>query len=89
MHLNAEDTDFESESFDWIQTTMFLHESSMKVTFRIGKEIFRILKPNGYSLHIEQPQYSDKMPLFEQFIRDWDAQQQRTILGSLRSCHSE
>ena len=53
MQLNAEDTDFESVSFDRIQTTMFLHESSMKVTFRIGKEIFRILKPNGYSLHIE------------------------------------
>lgn len=41
--------------------------------FKIGEEIFRMLKPNGLSLHIEQPQYSDKMPLSEQFIRDWDA----------------
>jgi ubiquinone/menaquinone biosynthesis C-methylase UbiE len=73
MQLNAEDTGFENESFDWIQTTMFLHETSMKAMFKIGKEIFRMLKPNGLSLHIEQPQYSDKMPLFEQFIRDWDA----------------
>ena len=24
-------------------------------------------------LHLEQPQYSDDMPLYEQFIRDWDA----------------
>lgn len=24
-------------------------------------------------LHLEQPQYSDNMPLYEQFIRDWDA----------------
>ena len=23
--------------------------------------------------HLEQPQYSDAMPLYEQFIRDWDA----------------
>jgi hypothetical protein len=23
--------------------------------------------------HLEQPQYSDDMPLYEQFIRDWDA----------------
>ena len=73
MQLNAEDTEFEPESFDWIQTTMFLHETSMKAMFKIGKEIFRMLKPNGLSLHIEQPQYSEKMPLFEQFIRDWDA----------------
>jgi ubiquinone/menaquinone biosynthesis C-methylase UbiE len=73
MQLNAEDTGFETESFDWIQTTMFLHETSMKAMFNIGSEIFRMLKPNGLSLHIEQPQYSDKMPLFEQFIRDWDA----------------
>jgi ubiquinone/menaquinone biosynthesis C-methylase UbiE len=73
MQLNAEETGFETESFDWIQTTMFLHETSMKAMFKIGKEIFRMLKPNGLSLHIEQPQYSDKMPLFEQFIRDWDA----------------
>jgi ubiquinone/menaquinone biosynthesis C-methylase UbiE len=73
MQLNAEDTGFETESFDWIQTTMFLHETSMKAMFKIGKEIFRMLKPNGLSLHIEQPQYSEKMPLFEQFIRDWDA----------------
>jgi len=24
-------------------------------------------------LHLEQPAYTDAMPLFEQFLRDWDA----------------
>ena len=38
MHLNAEDTDFESESFDRIQTTMFLHETSMKAILKLVKK---------------------------------------------------
>jgi hypothetical protein len=36
-------------------------------------ELTRVLAPGGLQLHLEQPQYSDAMPLYEQFIRDWDA----------------
>lgn len=64
---------WEDESFDWVQTTMFLHELSAKAMPRILAECYRVLKPGGLILHIEQPQYSDDMPLFEQFMRDWDA----------------
>lgn len=64
---------WEDESFDWVQTTMFLHELSSKAMPRILAESHRVLKPEGLILHIEQPQYSDEMPLFEQFMRDWDA----------------
>jgi hypothetical protein len=32
-----------------------------------------VLAEGGLMLHLEQPAYSDAMPLFEQFIRDWDA----------------
>lgn len=59
--------------FDWVQTTMFLHELSAKAMPRILAEANRVLAPGGLILHIEQPQYSDAMPLFEQFMRDWDA----------------
>jgi ubiquinone/menaquinone biosynthesis C-methylase UbiE len=59
--------------FDWVQTTMFLHELSAKAMPRILAEANRVLSPGGLILHIEQPQYSDAMPLFEQFMRDWDA----------------
>ncbi len=59
--------------FDWVQTTMFLHETSGKALPRILQEGFRVLAPGGLMLHLEQPQYSDDMPLYEQFIRDWDA----------------
>jgi ubiquinone/menaquinone biosynthesis C-methylase UbiE len=64
---------FEDESFDWIQSTMFLHETSYKSMQEIFGETKRLLKPGGIVLHVEQPQYSSDMPLFEQAMRDWDA----------------
>ena len=58
--------------FDWVQTTMFLHElfyTSMKAIFA---ESHRVLAPGGFVLHVEQPQYTPDMSLFEQAMRDWD-----------------
>lgn len=59
--------------FDWVQTTMFLHELSGKALPQIIREGFRVLGTHGLMLHVEQPQYTPEMPLYEQFIRDWDA----------------
>ncbi|WP_199317987.1 class I SAM-dependent methyltransferase, partial [Planktothrix sp. FACHB-1355] len=73
IQMDGANSGFADRSFDWIQTTMFLHETSSKSLHRIGKEIYRMLKPGGLTLHIEQPQYSEDMELYEQFIRDWDA----------------
>ncbi len=64
---------FADESFDWVQTTMFLHELSYASMRAIMRESFRVLKPGGIVLHVEQPQYSPDMPLYEQAMRDWDA----------------
>ncbi len=64
---------FPDESFDWVQSTMFLHETSYKMMPLIFAETRRLLKPGGIVLHVEQPQYSSEMPLFEQAMRDWDA----------------
>jgi hypothetical protein len=52
---------------------MFLHETSGKALPRILSELTRVLAPGGLMLHLEQPQYGPDMPLYEQFIRDWDA----------------
>ena len=74
IQADAEDLSrFEDESFDWIQTTMFLHETSKTAMERIFAESKRLLRPGGVVLHVEQPQYTPEMPLFEQSIRDWDA----------------
>lgn len=74
--VQADATDlsmFPDESFDWVQSTMFLHELSLSSMKAIFKESFRVLKPGGVVLHVEQPQYGADMPLFEQAMRDWDA----------------
>lgn len=65
--------EFADADFDWIQTTMFLHETGGKSIHKIFKEINRVLKPKGLNLHIEQPQYTAEMSMYEQFMRDWDA----------------
>lgn len=64
---------FADGSFDWVQTTMFLHELSTQAMRAIFRETRRLLAPGGIVLHVEQPQYSADMPLFEQAMRDWDA----------------
>jgi SAM-dependent methyltransferase len=64
---------FADASFDWVQTTMFLHELSYGSMRAIMRESFRVLKPGGIVLHVEQPQYAKDMPLYEQAMRDWDA----------------
>ena len=74
MQMNGEDmAKFTDGHFDWVQTTMFLHELSGTALPRVIAEGARVLAPGGLMLHLEQPQYSDAMPLYEQFIRDWDA----------------
>jgi ubiquinone/menaquinone biosynthesis C-methylase UbiE len=72
--MNGEDLSaFPDGYFDWVQTTMFLHETSGKALPQILKEIYRVLAAGGLMLHLEQPQYKPEMPLFEQAMRDWDA----------------
>lgn len=74
VQMNAEDMrDFADGHFDWVQTTMYLHELSGTALPRVIAEGYRVLAPGGLMFHLEQPQYSDAMPLYEQFIRDWDA----------------
>ena len=74
VQANGEDLSrFPDDHFDWVQTTMFLHELSAQSMPRILREAYRVLKPGGLMLHVEQPQYGPEMPLFEQFMRDWDA----------------
>jgi ubiquinone/menaquinone biosynthesis C-methylase UbiE len=74
VQMDAENlAEFPDGHFDWVQTTMYLHELSGKSLPRIVQESERVLAPGGLMLHLEQPQYTDDMPLYEQFIRDWDA----------------
>ena len=74
--VQADATDlgrYEDASFDWVQTTMVLHELSRASMSAVFRESFRLLRPSGIALHVEQPQYAPEMPLFEQAMRDWDS----------------
>ncbi len=73
VQMDGGKLDYPDEYFDWVQTTMFLHETAGKSIYTIMGEIFRTLRPGGITLHIEQPQYTPEMDVYEQFIRDWDA----------------
>lgn len=73
MQLSGEDLSaFEDGSFDFVMTSIFLHELSSKSLPKIISEAYRVLSSGGIMLHLEQPQYTDEMPVYEQFIRDWD-----------------
>jgi hypothetical protein len=73
-----------------VQTTMFLHETSGKALPKIIAEGTRVLAEGGLMLHLEQPQYSDAMPLYEQFIRDWDAfNNNEPFWSAMHSLHLE
>jgi ubiquinone/menaquinone biosynthesis C-methylase UbiE len=91
VQQNAEDlSEYPDGHFDWVQTTMFLHETSGKALPKIIKEGARVLAPGGLMLHLEQPQYSDEMALYEQFIRDWDAfNNNEPFWSSMHALHLE
>ena len=73
IQADAEDLSrWEDGYFDWVQTTMFVHETSRTALPVIMKEGHRVLAEGGLMLHLEQPPYTD-MPVYEQFIRDWDS----------------
>lgn len=63
---------FEDGSFDFVMTTMFLHELSLASMDAIFRETYRLLSPGGLMLNMEQPAY-EGMGVFEQTMRDWDA----------------
>jgi ubiquinone/menaquinone biosynthesis C-methylase UbiE len=68
---NAEQLPYPDGHFDFIYSTMFLHETSYQALRRILREVGRLLAPGGLHIHLEQPPYHG-MPEFEKFLRDWD-----------------
>ena len=74
MQMSGEDLGaFADGAFDLVMTSIFLHELSTKSLPKIMKESYRVLSAGGAMLHLEQPQYTEDMPVYEQFIRDWDS----------------
>ena len=68
---NAEQTDFEDESFDLVVSHIMLHETSRKALPRIFAESRRLLRPGGLMLHMDLPQAHGAPPL-EGFLFEWE-----------------
>jgi SAM-dependent methyltransferase len=71
---NAEQTEFESNSFDLIVSHILLHETSNEAIKNILKESYRLLRDGGVMCHVEVSLRADSIPnyrlpfyLWEQF----------------------
>ncbi|MDX2221360.1 MAG: class I SAM-dependent methyltransferase, partial [Rhodospirillaceae bacterium] len=73
VQMSADDLRFDAGSFDWIQTTMFWHETSSATLTRGLTRIHELLKPGGLCLNIEQPNFTPETPVWDRFSRDWDS----------------
>lgn len=69
----AEDLDDSLGTFDWIQTTMVFHETSGIALPQILKRMYQALNPGGLTFNLEQPNFTAETPVFDRFLRNWDA----------------
>jgi ubiquinone/menaquinone biosynthesis C-methylase UbiE len=72
VQMDAEHLQFADNEFDLIVTAQFWHETSIKGLRTIMKELYRVLKPGGLTLSLEQPPFAGMDP-YDAFIRDWDS----------------
>lgn len=73
IHADGDHLDFEPGGFDWVQTTMFWHETSTAAIQSMMKKIFDLMAPGGLFLNVEQPNFKPDTSLYDQFTRDWDS----------------
>lgn len=69
--LDAADTGFPDESFDFITSIIMFHETSAAQLPRILKECWRLLRPGGLVLHLDVPYHAHRMPLIKQVTNNW------------------
>ena len=69
---NAENPQFEDESFDVVFSSMFLHELSLSAIKNVFRSAHRLLRPGGLMIHMELPP-NDQMNAFDGFYLDWDS----------------
>ncbi|MCB2106128.1 MAG: methyltransferase domain-containing protein [Rhodobacteraceae bacterium] len=73
VQQNAEDFDANLGTFDWIQSTMVFHETSTAGLRKIMARMFAALNPGGVTLNLEQPNFTAETPVYDRFLRNWDA----------------
>jgi ubiquinone/menaquinone biosynthesis C-methylase UbiE len=71
---NAEQTDFEDNSFDLITSSAVLHETSGAALPNILRECHRLLKPGGAMVHLEVPSRLDELDTWGKIRGDYEIQ---------------
>lgn len=66
---NAEATGYDDASFDLVMTHIVLHETSRRGLPAIFKECFRLLRPGGIMMHIDQPGFAD-LDAYSTFLQE-------------------
>jgi SAM-dependent methyltransferase len=69
----AETVELEPGSADLIVSVMFWHETSLSCVRDGLAHMHELLAPDGLMLHLEQPNFDPDTPVFDRFMRDWDA----------------
>jgi ubiquinone/menaquinone biosynthesis C-methylase UbiE len=64
---------FDDNGLDLVISAMLWHETALTPMRTMLREIHRVLRPGGLTLHFEQPNFDAATPVFEKFMRDWDA----------------
>jgi ubiquinone/menaquinone biosynthesis C-methylase UbiE len=84
---NAEQTNFENETFDLITSCLLLHETSHSAIPKIINEAYRLLKPGGWMMHLDVYPFHRQAiePLYD-FLKDWEIiNNNENFSGALRN----
>jgi SAM-dependent methyltransferase len=84
---NAEQTNFENETFDLITSCLLLHETSHSAIPKIINEAYRLLKPGGWMMHLDVYPFHKQViePLYD-FLKDWEIiNNNENFSGALRN----
>jgi ubiquinone/menaquinone biosynthesis C-methylase UbiE len=77
---NAESTNFDTGSFDLVVSHIVLHETSRSALRNVLRECDRLLRPGGWTLHLEIPR--GRTPL-EQFLMNWESRNNNETFAEL------
>jgi len=84
---NAEQTNFENETFDLITSCLLLHETSHDAIPKIINEAYRLLKPGGWMMHLDvYPFHREAIEPLYDFLKDWEIiNNNENFSGALRN----